>query len=131
MEDTIYCSKKLSDNEKEKLVFLHLDNKELITDFSYLHDDCYTENEPWNSDEHQIAFFNNNCLWRLRYSFGDSFFLLNCVYEPSEIAFENSFANIKERLFACTEDEHDTPIVSIATKKDRRWLLVYHFALEE
>lgn len=125
---TNFWSKNLTEEEKIKLIALLLDDKDILTDFDYLHNEEYIENEECDGKKHQIAFYNKNCLWQLNYSFGGTYFTLECIHEQNKASFERSFNDIKERLFVCTDGE-DTPIVHIVAKNDNHYLIVGYYSL--
>lgn len=118
-------SKELTIEQKSKLIAMHLDDKDILTDFDWLHYDEYVENSGTSGKSHQLAFYNNDCLWQLTYSFGGVYFRLECVFEPSEEEFKKSFEDIKDLLLGDTNQ-----IVHIWAKENNHILKVAYYAEE-
>ena len=124
-----FWSKKLTEEQKSNLEIMLLNDKDIITDFDFLHYDNYVENEETNGKHHQIAFYHKNCLWQIEYTFGGEMFSLKCVYEPNKEAFNNSFDSIKELLFECTTEDELSPIVHIVTSEENHFIMVEYYSI--
>lgn len=120
-----FWSKELTAEQKSKLIAMHLDDKDILTDFDWLHYDEYVENSGTSGKSHQLAFYNNGCLWQLSYSFGGIDFTLECVYEPSEEKSKKSFEDIKDLLLADT-----SLIVHIQFKENNHNIRVAYYTEE-
>lgn len=121
-----FWSKELTTEQKSKLRVMYLDDKDILTDFDWLHYDEYLENSGTIGKSHQLVFYNNGCLWQLSYSFGGIDFTLECVYEPSEEKFKNSFELIKDLLLADT-----SLIVHIQFKENYHFIRVAYYMEEQ
>lgn len=129
MEYKDLWSKELSSDEKKSMNVMRLNDKDILTDFEFLHDDNFVEVESENVN--RIAFYNNNCLWQILYAFNDSSFSLDCLYSPTSDYFDKSFKDIKERLFACTDNSDElSPIVHLMVREDKRVIIVTHYSLD-
>lgn len=120
-----YWSKELTEEQKQKLNSMHLDDEDITTDFDWLHYDNYVENYDTDKKTHQLAFYNNDCLWQLTYFFGGAYFRLECVFEPSEEKFKKSFEDIKDLLLGDSNQ-----IVHIWTKENNHILKVAYYTEE-
>ena len=124
-----YWSKELTRKQKANLVVMPLNDKDITTDFEFLHHDNYVENDKLSGEKHQIAFYHKNCLWQIEYTFDGELFTLRCVYEPNEETFNKSYESIKEILFECTTEDELSPIVHILTTKDKHFLNVKYYSI--
>ena len=124
-----YWSKELTEEQKANLVVMPLNDKDIVTDFDYLHYDNYVENDELRGKVHQIAFYKDNCLWQIEYTFGYNIFTLRCVYEPNEEAFNKSCESIKEILFECTTEDELSPIVHILSSEENHYLSVGYYSI--
>lgn len=127
--DIDFWSRELTEEEKKNLDLMVFDDKDLCTDFDWLHFDNYVENNNKQGKEHQIAFYNNNCLWQLNYTYGCGGMSLQCVYSPNEQVYNESYEAMKDLLCECSVDE-DYPVVHTIYKKKERLFLVEHFAID-
>lgn len=122
-----YWSKQLTSEEKDNLEPMRLNNKDILTDFDFLHYDNYVEDEDLCGDSVQIAFYDNNCLWQIKYIFNDEKFTLRCVYKPNKDAFRTSYQSIRSKICGCTNENEFTPIVHIITSEENKLIEVTHY----
>lgn len=136
--DFEFWSKDLTKDERNSLETLVFNERDLCTDFEWLHYDMYVENESLSGHKHQLAFYNNNCLWQLEYTaFESGNMKLQCVYAPSEDAYSDSFDEICDLLcnFADNNDDYLTDdnyiIEHINYKSKERVFFVEHFYIDD
>lgn len=127
--DFEFWSKELTEDEKTKLRQCSFDDKDLSTDFEWLHFDNYVEDNELTGVSHRVAFYNNNCLWLLCYSYSVSGKMtLQCVYSPSDEAFEKSFNEISKLL--CDEEVSENSTIfehAIYNCKERIFFVAYYY----
>lgn len=123
-------SKELTNEEKKSLCSSVFNDKDLSTDFEWLHYDNYVENDDMVGNKHQLSFYNNNCLWQLDYTAYESGTMtLRCVYSPSDQAYEKSFNDICELL--CGDSFSDWLIQHTTYNCDERNFIVEYFYIDE
>lgn len=104
-----------------------LNDRDMVTDFDFLHYDNYVEDEELCGDVIQIAFYGNNCLWQIRFICGGEKFTLRCVYEPNKSAFRVSYQSIRNKIFGSTNENDFSPIVRLITSEENRLIEVTHY----
>lgn len=123
-------SKELTDGEKKRLCSSVFNDKDLSSDFEWLHYDNYVENDDMVGNKHQLAFYNSNCLWQLDYTAYESGTMaLRCLYFPSNQAYEKSFNDISELL--CGEPFSDWLIQHTTYNCDGRNFIVEYLYIDE
>ena len=128
-KDFEFWSKELTSEEMAKLSPCSFDDKDLSTDFEWLHFDNYVEDNEQTGILHRIAFYNNNCLWQLCYSYNVSGMMsVQCVYSPSDEMFEKSFNEISKLI--CDESVSENSDIfehAIYNSKERIFFVGYHY----
>lgn len=130
--DFEFWSKELTSDEKAKLSPCSFDDKDLSTDFEWLHFDNYVEDSEQTGILHTLAFYNNNCLWQLSYSYNVSGKMtLRCVYSPNDELFEKSFNEIAKLI--CDERVSENSEIfehAIYNCKERIFFVTYYYINE-
>lgn len=129
--DFEFWSNELTKDERKNLEMLVFNEKDLCTDFEWLHYDMYVENDAMSGNKHQLAFYNNSCIWQLDYTaFESGNMKLQCVYAPSEDAYSDSFDEMCDIL--CSDPSMDERIIEHTIYKAKeRVLFVEHFYLDD
>lgn len=100
----------LTEEEKAELIPAEFDDKDLLTDFDYLHGGDYIERQsPNDSRLYYILFFDEHCCaWQLLYSHNGNSFGLNCISRNTS-NFGEVWRDMLERVN--TEYDEDNPLV--------------------
>lgn len=130
--DFEFWSKELTSEEMGKLCPSVFNEKDLTTDFEWVHYDNYVENNELVGNYHQLAFYNNHCLWQLTYIANESGEMtLQCLYSPNDEAFGYSFDEICDLLCDESVSEDSNLIECVTYKSNERKFIVGYFYIDE
>ena len=96
-----FWNKEISNEDKIKIESLFLDDKDINTDFFFIHNDDFIENI--NGSKHEIVFFEENCVWQIVYVEGSQHFRLECISYNNLNDCKKAFENLKDKLFQCDD----------------------------
>lgn len=127
-----FWSKELTAEEIDKLCQSLFNEKDLTTDFEWLHYDNYVENNELAGNYHQLAFYNNHCLWQLTYVANESGEMtLQCLYFPNDEAFSCSFNELTDLLCDKSVSEDNNLIEYVTYESNERKFIVDHYYIDE
>ena len=121
----------IAEEQKDRLVPAILDDKDILTDFDYLHSEEFIEQvNPNNDNEYQIAFYNNGCLWVITYIYGCETFRLKCLYKTDKELFKTSLNDIIERVVT-DFDENNQLVIHFYELEDKDTFEVEYYHIDD
>ena len=116
---------------KDRLDAALLDDKDILTDFDYLHSGNFIEQKnPHKDMEYQVAFYNFSCLWMLTYIYGGESFSLKCLLKADEERFKASLKDITERIVT-DFDEDNQLVVHFYELDDKETFVVEYYHIDD